>query len=93
MTNHAQPPADPYQDLPTAVVFDEFSEAATTLTGLYNGRSKGAATAEEREEWWDKVMALRNSRRAVRAHDRDQLMEHIALWVRKIEEPESSQRG
>ncbi|WP_141720818.1 hypothetical protein [Streptomyces sp. Ncost-T10-10d] len=57
------------------------------------GRSKGAATAEEREEWWNKVMALRNSRRVVRAHDRDQLIEHIALWARKIEELESSQRG
>ncbi|MFJ7496021.1 hypothetical protein ACIQZB_33565 [Streptomyces sp. NPDC097727] len=93
MTNHAQPPADPYQDLPTAVISDEFSEAATTLTGFCNDRSKGAATAEEREEWWDKVMALRNSRRAVRAHDWDQPIEHIALWARKIEELESSQRG
>ncbi|MEE1808255.1 hypothetical protein [Streptomyces sp. BE133] len=93
MTNHAQPPADPYQDVPTTVVFDEFSETATTLTGLYNGRAKGAATAEEREEWWSKAMVLRDACRAVRAHDRDQLIEHIALWTRKIEELESSERG
>ncbi|MFJ1550714.1 hypothetical protein [Streptomyces sp. NPDC088246] len=93
MTNHAKPPADPYQDVPTAMVFDEFSETATTLTGLYNGRSKGAATAEEREEWWDKVMALRDARRAVPAHDRDQLIAHIARWTRESEELESSERG
>lgn len=93
MTNHAKPPADPYQDVPTTVVFDEFSETATTLTGLYNSRSKGAATAEKREEWWDKVMALRNARRAVPAHDRDQLIAHITRWTREIEELESSERG
>ncbi|WP_232837982.1 hypothetical protein [Streptomyces atratus] len=62
-------------------------------TGLHNGRAKGAATAEEREEWWGKAMVLRDACRAVRAHDRDQLIEHIALWTRKIEELESSERG
>jgi hypothetical protein len=84
---------DPYQDVPTAVVYDEFAETATTLTGLYNSRSHAAVTEEERQAWWDKVIALRDTRRAVPAHDRDQLIAHITRWTQEIQSLESANRG
>jgi hypothetical protein len=75
------------------VVYDEFAETATTLTGLYNSRSHAAATEEERQAWWDKVIALRDARRVVPVHDRDQLIAHIARWTQEIQSLESANRG
>lgn len=72
--------ADPYENVPTASVYDTFAETATQLTGLYTRLSDTAATPEERERWWQKVLELRDTKRAVPAHDRTQLIAHIKQW-------------
>ncbi|MFG2331007.1 hypothetical protein ACGFMM_15425 [Streptomyces sp. NPDC048604] len=71
---------DPYENTPTATVYDVFADTATRLAGLFVHLSDTAPTAEEREEWWRKVMALRDAKRAVPARDREQLMVHIERW-------------
>lgn len=78
-------PADePYANVPTASVYDTFAETANQLTGRLTHLSDSAATPEERDKWWQKVMALRNAKRAVPAHDRAQLIAHIQQWETEL---------
>lgn len=56
---------DPYENVPTALVYDTFAETATQLTGRYVHKSDTAPTAEERQQWWQKVMDLRDVKRSV----------------------------
>ncbi|MFF9870203.1 hypothetical protein ACF1G0_33310 [Streptomyces sp. NPDC013953] len=75
---------DRFEHVPTAMVYDTFAETATQLTGLYVHLSDTAPTAEERERWWQTVMHLRNTKRAVPAHDRAQLIAHIQRWQAEL---------
>lgn len=88
MNTHSQrpEPEDPYPNVPTAMVFDTFAETASRLTGAYVARMDAAATKHEGEEWWKKVMTLRNTKRAVPAYDRAQLIAHIRLWAAELAE-------
>ncbi|MEW1639063.1 hypothetical protein AB0469_34030 [Streptomyces sp. NPDC093801] len=76
--------SDPYENVPTAMVYDTFAETATRLSGYYNSLSNAAATPEERTRWWEKVMELRDTKRAVPAHDRARLIAHIEQWRLEI---------
>ncbi|MFD4764024.1 hypothetical protein ACFWOJ_35905 [Streptomyces sp. NPDC058439] len=84
---------DPYHDVPTAVVFDLFAEAANRLIGRLAHLSDHAGTKAERDKWWAMAMQLRNTRHAVPAHDREQLISCISRWTRELEELESKKRG
>lgn len=78
--------ADPYENTPTAMVFDVFSETANDLIGLYMHRCYAATDdPETRERWWQRVLAVRDARRAVDPYDRQALVRHIASWRREIE--------
>ncbi|MER5555980.1 hypothetical protein ABT001_30650 [Streptomyces sp. NPDC002793] len=85
--------ADPYHDVPTAVVFDLFAEAANRLTGRLTYLSDHAGTKTDRDKWWAMVMRLRNTRHTVPADDRIQLISYISQWTRELEELESKKRG
>jgi hypothetical protein len=77
-------PTDPYADVPTSAVYDTFAETAAQLTAAYTRRSDMAATDEERERWWTAVLRLRDTKRAVPAHDRAQLLAHIQRWEAEL---------
>ncbi len=73
-------PADRYEHMTTAVVFDIFVEASNDLIGLLAHHSDTATCPAEREEWWQRVLAVRDARRSVAPYDRRALLEHIAAW-------------
>ena len=75
---------DPYENVPTAAVYDAFAEAATRLTGRYTRLSDTAASAEERERWWQKALELRDAKRDVPADDRAQLIARIGEWEAEL---------
>ncbi|WP_225828517.1 hypothetical protein [Streptomyces naphthomycinicus] len=77
-------PIDPYQGVPTTVVYDTFAETATRLTGRYTRLSDTATSDEERDRWWQKVLELRDTKRNVPAHDRAQLIAWIAEWEAEL---------
>ncbi|MFF4763346.1 hypothetical protein [Streptomyces sp. NPDC001292] len=77
-------PADRYENVPTAAVYDTFAETATRLTGRYTRLSDAAPSAAEREQWWQKVLELRATKQAVPAHDRAQLIAHIDAWEAEL---------
>jgi hypothetical protein len=72
--------ADRYANVPTAMVYDTFADTASRLTGRYVYLSDNAASPEEREQWRQKVLELRNTKRAVPPYDREQLIAHIQRW-------------
>ncbi|MFJ7271978.1 hypothetical protein ACIQV3_35980 [Streptomyces sp. NPDC099050] len=84
---------DPYENVPTTLVYDTFAETATQLTGLYVRRSDTAPTPEERQLWWQKVMTLRDAKRSVPAHDRVQLIAHIQQWNTELKALKVEQHG
>ncbi|MFJ4622566.1 hypothetical protein [Streptomyces sp. NPDC088812] len=81
-----------YHDVPTAMVFDVFAETATRLIGRYNHLSETALTKDEQDAWWEKVIRLRDAKRAVPAQDRDQLIARIQEWAKELELLESADR-
>ncbi|MFG2775111.1 hypothetical protein [Streptomyces sp. NPDC048350] len=70
-------PTDPYENTPTAMVFDAFTEASDELIGLLTHRSDTAIDPDTREAWWQQAIAVREARRAVDPQDRQALREHI----------------
>ncbi|MET8945472.1 hypothetical protein ABZX30_18270 [Streptomyces sp. NPDC004542] len=76
--------ADPFANVPTALVYDTFTETANQLTARYTQLSDTASTPEERERWWQKVLELRTVKRAVPAADRDQLIAHVQGWKAEL---------
>ncbi|MFF2022971.1 hypothetical protein ACFVW2_14380 [Streptomyces sp. NPDC058171] len=78
-------PADPYEHTPTAMVFDILTETSNTLVGLLMHRSDTATDPVVREEWWQRVLAVRNTLRTVDPYDRLALLERISLWKAEIE--------
>ncbi|MEV7544998.1 hypothetical protein [Streptomyces sp. NPDC089915] len=77
--------ADPYENTPTAMVFDVFSETANDLIAIYVHRSDTAVDPEAREGWWQRALAVRSTRRAVEPYDRQALLRQIASWKQEIE--------
>ncbi|MFJ8195281.1 hypothetical protein ACIQ8D_36980 [Streptomyces sp. NPDC096094] len=72
--------SDPYENTPTSVVYDIFTEVYGQLVGRYTELSDAAGGAEQ-ERWWERVIALRDEKRAVPAFDREQLIAHIKQWT------------
>ncbi|MGW9439610.1 hypothetical protein [Streptomyces sp. NPDC055607] len=75
---------DSYEHTPTAMVFDIFTETSNELIGLLTQRSDSATAPAMREEWWKRVLAVRDARRAVDPQDREALLEHISTWKQEI---------
>ncbi|MFJ3842026.1 hypothetical protein ACIPY6_41925 [Streptomyces sp. NPDC090054] len=48
-------------------------------------------TDEGRGHWWQLAMEVRNTKLAVPAHDRSQLIEHIGTWTTEAERLESGE--
>ncbi|MDX6238464.1 MAG: hypothetical protein QOG10_3279 [Kribbellaceae bacterium] len=69
-----------FENIPTAEVYDTFTDAASALSARYMRLSKAAPTSEEREAWWAKVLRLRDLQDGVPAGDRAALIEHIHRW-------------
>ncbi|KIF01040.1 hypothetical protein PL81_37780 [Streptomyces sp. RSD-27] len=77
--------ADPYENTPTAMVYDVFAETANDLIGLCTHRSDTAPDPAAREQWWQRALAVRDARRAVQPQDREALLQHITSWKQEIE--------
>ncbi|MFF6903321.1 hypothetical protein [Streptomyces hydrogenans] len=78
-------PADPYENTPTTMVFDVFTETSNELIGLLTHLSDTALNPAVRDKWWKQVLAVRDARRAVDPHDRGVLLAHISHWQAEIE--------
>ncbi|MFJ3883451.1 hypothetical protein ACIPW5_39135 [Streptomyces sp. NPDC090077] len=81
----------PYEHRPTAVVYDIFTEASVRLIGEYTHRSDQAATDVDRDRWWAKAMEVRDTKLAVPAHDRGQLIEYIGKWTAEADRLEAGE--
>jgi hypothetical protein len=70
-----------FENIPTAMVYDTFTAAASALMGQYVQLSRAASTSEERDTWWAKVLELRDLQHGgVHPDDRAALIEHIHRW-------------
>ncbi|MFD7626333.1 hypothetical protein ACFV7Q_09830 [Streptomyces sp. NPDC059851] len=78
--------SDPYEHTPTAMVFDVFTEVSNELVGLLTHRSDAATDPAERELWWQRVLGVRDARRAADPQNRPALLEHITDWKLEIEQ-------
>ncbi|MEU3262233.1 hypothetical protein ABZ694_31375 [Streptomyces albidoflavus] len=65
-------------------MYDIFAELATQLTGRYIRLSDTAPSAAERDQWWQKVLELRQNKRAVPARERAALIAHISQWEAEL---------
>ncbi|GHE32299.1 hypothetical protein [Streptomyces hydrogenans] len=70
---------------PTTIVYDIAAETANELIGLLTHRSDTAADPATREARWQRVLAVRDARRAVDPLDRQALLDQISLWRTEIE--------
>ncbi|MFF2780363.1 hypothetical protein ACFVU3_36355 [Streptomyces sp. NPDC058052] len=70
---------------PTTIVYDIAVENANELIGLLAHRSNTAADPATREAWWQRVLAVRDARRAVDPLDRQALLDQISLWKTETE--------
>ncbi|TCC33876.1 hypothetical protein E0H75_42215 [Kribbella capetownensis] len=100
MTDPAAGPASRYSafgenfdNVPTAMVFDAFTETAASLSSRYMRLSDESTTTAETEAWWTKVLALRDAQRDVPADDRAALIEHIQRWRTELKTLETRARG
>ncbi|MFJ8166516.1 hypothetical protein ACIRBY_37130 [Streptomyces sp. NPDC096136] len=82
---------DPYEHRPTAVIYDIFAEASNRLIGAYTHRSDQAVTDEDSDHWWQLAMEVRNTKLAVPARDRAQLIEYIGRWTAEAERLEAGE--
>jgi hypothetical protein len=82
-----------FENVPTAMVFDTFTEAAAALRSHYMRLSDEAKTALEPDVWWGRILDLRDAEHAVGADDRDALIEHIAKWRTELAALKASERG
>ncbi|MER6314427.1 hypothetical protein ABT237_11740 [Streptomyces sp. NPDC001581] len=83
--------SDPYTNTPTAMLYDVFAETSNELIGRYTGLSDAAHDESKRAQWWGLALAVRDTRRLVPAHDREQLITHIARWKADIEALKASE--
>ncbi|MFI1285151.1 hypothetical protein ACH4U5_31080 [Streptomyces sp. NPDC020858] len=82
--------SDPYENTPTAMVYDVFAETANELIGRYTSLSDAAGDAADRERWWALALAVRDTRRSVPAQAREQLLQSIARWKADIKALEAA---
>ncbi|MCK9877355.1 hypothetical protein MXD59_16525 [Frankia sp. Ag45/Mut15] len=80
-------------DVPTSVVYDMATETATHLSAHYVQLSRSAATEDERQRWWTRVIELRDAKDAVNAHDRATLLARISAWTAEIRALDEEHRG
>ncbi|MEU9802738.1 hypothetical protein [Streptomyces sp. NPDC051000] len=73
-----------FEDVPTATVYDIFAETASRLIGLFMARAQAASEGEQPQRWRDQALAVRAATRQVPAHDRGELLKHIAQWQNDI---------
>ncbi len=78
-----------FEDVPTATVYDIFAETASRLIGLLMARAQAASEGEQPKQWRDQALAVRAASRQVPAHDRNELLQHIAQWQNDIVRLES----
>jgi hypothetical protein len=69
-------------NLPTAVLYDMFRDAATALSVAYVARSDQATTTAESTQWWDRVLALRDTADATDPDDRRALSANTHTGLR-----------
>lgn len=70
-----------FENVPTAMVYDTFTDAASALSGRYMRLSDAAPTSQVKEAWWAKVLELRDLQHGgVHPDDRAALIEHIHRW-------------
>ena len=72
--------------LPESVLYDLLQDAAAVLTGLYLERQRQATDPDDADEWWNKVIAVRDQVRAADPDDRAALVEQIARLRREAAE-------
>jgi hypothetical protein len=82
-----------FDNVPTATVYDTFTEAAAALRSYYLRRSDEAKAAGEPDTWWDKVLDLRDAEHGVPADDRDALIAHIERWRTELAALKAGERG
>lgn len=82
-----------FENVPTAMVYDAFTDAAASLSSRYMRLSDEATTTAEIEAWWAKVLELRDAQRDVPASDRAALIEHIQRWRTELKAFEARARG
>ena len=82
-----------FENVPTAMVYDTFTEAASALSSRYMRLSDAAPTSQEQDAWWAKVLELRDVQHDVPAGDRAALIEHIQRWRAELKTLEASVRG
>jgi hypothetical protein len=70
-------------DLPAAALFDLLQDAAAKLTGYYAQRHRNAATQSESDEWWQRVLSVRDRVRAVK-DDRPAMIGQIVQLRREL---------
>ncbi|GHF88998.1 hypothetical protein GCM10018790_77970 [Kitasatospora xanthocidica] len=92
MTEHSPTVAIP-EDVPTSVVYDMFAETATHLSARYVGLYDDATAERERQDWWTKVLDLRDERDAVDPYDRAALIAKITVWTAEIRALDKERRG
>lgn len=76
----------PYENVPTATVYDVFADTASDLSAYYICLHRSATDEQERERLWRKVLELRDAKHAVPAYDRALLIAHIHAWRAELEE-------
>ncbi|MCX5078837.1 hypothetical protein OHA84_37580 (plasmid) [Streptomyces sp. NBC_00513] len=73
-----------FENVPTATVYDIFAETASRLIGLLMARAQAASEGEQSQQWRSQALAVRAAARRVPAHDRGELLKHIAQWQSDI---------
>jgi hypothetical protein len=92
VTEHSPTPTIP-DDVPTSVVYDIAAETATHLSARYVWFSEHAATEDERQRWWTKVIELRDAENAIGAYDRATMLARISAWTAQIRALDQERRG
>ncbi|MFL4496503.1 hypothetical protein ACJ6WD_35475 [Streptomyces sp. VTCC 41912] len=74
-----------HQNTPTAVVYDIFTERSGDLIAWYTRLSDNATEPAEREQWWSKALQVRDTKRAIPAHDREQILAQLTRWTAELD--------
>jgi hypothetical protein len=82
-----------FENVPTAMVYDAFTETAASLSSRYMRVSDNAETSQERDAAWAKVLELRDLKNGVPAADRAALIEHIQRWRAELAALDTGDRG
>ncbi|MFW5421077.1 hypothetical protein J0910_31165 [Nocardiopsis sp. CNT-189] len=80
---------DRYENDDDIVVYDAMSETANRLIGRYVSLSRSASTPQEKEEWMQQVLRVRDERRGIDPGDRAAMREHMDRWAAEYQRLES----